>query len=115
MESQFVSGEQIKRDYTPNSDVAAGQVVVVSNNVYFAPRPITSGTLGTLCIGGIWDCAKVTVTSGSGWSDGALLYWNDSTNELTTTAASNKKVGVAVGATADSATTGRVLSIPQAV
>jgi predicted RecA/RadA family phage recombinase len=113
--AKFSHGKPVMIDYTPNADVAAGDVIVTSNNVRVAHCDIASGKLGALADGGgIYDFAKAT-TSGSGWSDGVLIYWDASAKVATTTASSNKKIGIAVGAAADADTTGRVQHITQAV
>lgn len=56
---------------------------------------------------GVFDLAKA---SGQTWTEGALVYWDNSAKNLTTTSTSNTRVGVAVrvGGEISGATTGRV-------
>jgi predicted RecA/RadA family phage recombinase len=58
---------------------------------------------------GVFTLAKAT---GAAWTVGALLYWDDTAKNCTTTAASNQKIGVAVVAAGAGDTTGVVKLIP---
>jgi predicted RecA/RadA family phage recombinase len=114
-EATFVQGDPLMVDHTPSGAVAAGEVLVISNNVYIPHLPIAADTLGSVAAGGgVYDIAKDDA-SGSGWAAGVLLYWDASANQVTDTAGSNKKIGVALEAAADSDTTARVIHILQAV
>lgn len=110
----FRSGATQAIDYTPGSAVAAGDVVVISNNVYFAPKGIDANALGSLQIGGVWRLPK-TSGAGTAISLGVLVYWDATYCVVTTTAGSNKKIGVTVNASLNGDSTQDVLSIPQAV
>jgi len=59
-------------DYTPASDVEAGQVVVVGNLVGVASRPIASGELGAIAVRGVFDVVKANVAI----SAGDAVYWD---------------------------------------
>lgn len=54
---------------------------------------------------GVFELPK---TTGAAWTEGELLYWDDSAKEVCTTVAGNLLVGVAVEAAASGATTGIV-------
>lgn len=60
-------------DYTPGSDVAAGQVVVPAGSglVGIAKQPIASGVLGALAVEGIFDVVQGAVT----FAIGQAAYW----------------------------------------
>lgn len=45
-------------------------------------------------------------TTSEAWTEGAKLYWNNTTKKLTTTASGNTLVGVAASAAASADTTG---------
>ena len=50
-------------DYTPASDVAAGDVVVQNDLVGIAKQPIAAGTLGALAVVGVFEVPKATGTA----------------------------------------------------
>ncbi len=94
-------------DYTPSSDVAAGDVVVQGDLVGVAKLDIKAGTLGALAVTGVFDFAKAT-GGGTAITAGANVYWDDANNVATTTAAGNKLIGKCVKAAADADATVRV-------
>lgn len=96
-EAEFLSGDALETmEYTPSADVDAGDVVVVGDIVGIAIRPIASGELGTLVIhGGNWK-----VTGAGTYTNGAIVYWDDTNNKVTTTASTHKKFGVLTSACA---------------
>ncbi len=59
-------------DYTPGSDVIAGQVVEIGTIPLIAPSAIASGAKGSLKTEGIWKVPKTTDT----FSAGDAVYWN---------------------------------------
>ncbi len=94
-------------DYTPNADVAVGDVIVQSDLVGVAKQAIAANKLGALTVEGVFDFAKAT-GGGSGIAVGTTVYWDDTNNVATATATSNKLLGKVVKATADADTTVRV-------
>jgi len=105
-------GQPLVVDYTPGSAVTAGDVVIISNNIYFAVHDIAASVLGSLNIGGIWDLPKEASVAHAA---GVLVYWDGTNHVVTTTAGSLKKLGIVAAAAADTDTRGKYLSIPQAV
>ena len=94
-------------DYTPTTDVAAGDVIVQGDLVGVARKPIPANTLGALAVEGVFDFAKAT-GAGSGIAAGTKVYF-DAVNEVATaTVGSNKYLGKTVRAAADADTTVRV-------
>ncbi len=96
-------------DHTPGVDVAAGDVVVQSELVGVAVRPITANELGALAVAGVFDVAKeggVAVT----FAVGDNVYWDDTNNYAVATdgGGTNKLMGKAVAAAADADTLVRV-------
>ena len=61
MDARYVQrGDAI--DYTPTADVAAGDVVVLSNKlVGVAKLDIKAGELGALALTGVYEMAKTTL------------------------------------------------------
>ncbi len=82
-------------DYTPGSDVSAGDVVVQGELVGVAKRPIAANTLGALAVTGVFDFPKPPEAI----SAGAKVYWEGS--YATITATGNTYIGKAVKAAAD--------------
>ena len=96
-------------DYTPNADVAAGDVVVQSDLVGIAKLDIAADRLGALAVTGVFDVAKedgVGVT----FAVGDKVYWDDGNDFAVATdgAGANKLLGKAVAAAADADTSVRV-------
>lgn len=54
---------------------------------------------------GVWDIGK---TSAQAWEVGDKIYWDAATGLATTTASTNKQIGVAVAAAANPSATGTV-------
>jgi len=78
-------------DYTPNADVAAGDVVVQGSLVGYAPVAIPSGTLGTLWCEGVIKVGKDGADAGL--TAGALVYWDATNHIATSTSSGNKLMG----------------------
>ena len=96
-------------DYTPGSDVAAGDVVVQGELIGVAKQPIAAGALGALAVKGAFDFPKTT-GGGTAISAGAKVYW-DEANAVATTddgGGVNKLLGKVVKAAADEDATVRV-------
>jgi predicted RecA/RadA family phage recombinase len=94
-------------DYTPAADVAAGDVVVQGDLVGVAKLDIKAGQLGALAVEGVFDFAKAT-GAGTAIAVGAVVYWNDSANQATTTATGNKLIGKCIKAAGDNDASVRV-------
>lgn len=62
-------------DYTPGSDVSAGDVVVQGNLLGVAKRDIKSGELGALAVAGLFDFPKATGAS-TAIGVGVDVYWD---------------------------------------
>jgi predicted RecA/RadA family phage recombinase len=87
-----------KWDYTPGSAVAVGAVVVLNDTIAVADRPIAANTLGAVAVEGVFELPKATGAIGQG----AVVYWDSTNSNVTTTATGNKRAGKAAKA-ADSA------------
>ena len=94
-------------DYTPGAAVAAGDVVVQGELVGVARTPIAANALGALAVAGVLDFAQ-TPGGGTAIPAPANVYWADTNNVATTTAAGNKLIGKCVKAAADGDATVRV-------
>jgi len=94
-------------DYTPGSDVSAGDVVVQGDLVGVATHDIDANAKGSLAVEGVFDFPKDT-GSASAISAGTKLYWDANNEVATDTAGSNKYLGKAVADAAASDETVRV-------
>jgi predicted RecA/RadA family phage recombinase len=108
MNARFVhDGKAI--DYTPGSDVTAGQVVVLGSLVAVAKIDIPAGRTGALHTVGVYDVAKATGTS-TAIAVGADVYWDEAEAVAKTDdeSGANKYLGKTVAAAGDDDTTVRV-------
>ena len=103
MASYFQDGDLI--DYMPSSAVAAGDVVVLNDLVTVAPRPIAANALGAVAVEGVFVLPKASGAIGQG----AIVYWDATNSNITTTAGSNKRAGKAAYAQASGDATVKVL------
>lgn len=92
-------------DYTPSSAVAAGDVVVLNDLVTVAPRPIAANKLGAVAVEGVFSLPKASGAIGQG----AIVYWDATAGNITTTSSGNKRAGKAAAAEGSAATTVKVL------
>jgi predicted RecA/RadA family phage recombinase len=96
-------------DYTPASDLAAGEVVVQGELAGVVQRPIPANTLGSLAVAGVYDFPKAT-GPGSAIAAGAKVYWDEAEKVAKTDAESgaNKCLGKTIVAAGDEAAAVRV-------
>ncbi len=90
-------------DYTPSSDVAAGDVVVQGDLVGVAKLDIKANVLGALAVAGVFDFPKATGV-GSGITAGSKVYW-DAAEKVAKTSdetGANKLIGKTAKAAGDS-------------
>lgn len=101
-------GESV--DYTPGSDVAAGDVIDLGACVGIAKRPIAANTLGQLHLHGIF---RINKYSGEAISQFDLIYWDAGTSTATKTVGySEARMGIAAAAAVAGDTTVDVLLMP---
>lgn len=81
-------------DFTPGTDVAAGDVIVRGELVGVARLDIKAGRLGALAVEGVFDVPKAT-GAGSALAAGADVHWDAGAQQATADAASgaNKRLG----------------------
>ena len=92
-------------DYTPGSDVSAGNVVVQGDLVGVAKLDIAASALGTLAVAGVFDFPK-TAGSGEAIAAGAKVYWDvaDQVAKTDDESGANKLIGKTVAASGDNDT-----------
>lgn len=89
-------------DHTPAGAVASGAVVVIGARIGVALANIAAGEPGALRVKGVVELAKLGTDV---VAQGALLYWDDANDRLTTTASGNTLAGYAAKAAGNGATT----------
>ena len=96
-------------DYTPGSDVSAGDVVVQGELVGVAKTPIAANALGALAVTGVFDFPKTTGV-GEAITVGSKVYWDvaDQVAKTDDESGANKLIGKTVKAATDDDTTVRV-------
>jgi len=96
-------------DYTPSSDVSAGDVVVQGELVGVAKLDIKANALGALAVTGVFDFPKATGV-GEAISAGANVYWDvaDGVAKTDDETGANKLTGKTVLAAGDDDATVRV-------
>lgn len=88
-----------------NTNVEAGEVVIIGDLVAVAKYDIPSNTVGAVSLRGVYELAKPV----GAISAGVKVYWDASEENATTNAASNTLFGLAVADAALSNLTVRVL------
>jgi predicted RecA/RadA family phage recombinase len=88
-------------DFSPETDLTAGSVVVRGELVGVTKHDIKSGKLGAIFVEGVFDFPKATGT-GTAITLGANCYWDNTNQRATTTSSGNKLIGKSVKATTDS-------------
>lgn len=90
----------------PDAKTAGDGVQIGTALFGVAVDTVSSGAAGIIWTEGVYTLAK---TTGQAYAAGARVYWNNTTQKLTTTTGGNLQVGVAVAAAASSDTTANVL------
>lgn len=92
MQAVFVHGSPLMVDYTPSSDVAAGDVVIIGAKPYVAHRDIPANALGAVAAaGGVYR-----MVAAGNYGPGELAYFNDTANKITQAVGSHKHFGFIV-------------------
>ena len=93
-------------DYTPGSDVTAGDVVVQNDLVGIAKVDIAAGVLGALAVDGVFEMPK-TAGVGEAIAAGSKVYWDvaDGVAKTDDESSANKYLGKTVAAATDDDTT----------
>jgi predicted RecA/RadA family phage recombinase len=86
-------------------DVASGAGFLVGSIFAVANFTALNGADVEGTTKGVFELAKV---SAQAWTQGALIYWDNTAKNCTTTSTSNKLIGVATAAAANPSATGFV-------
>lgn len=107
MSTNYIQPGDVLEFTAPAGGVTKGTGVLIADILVI---PVESAAAGALFRGstvGVWSHAK---TASQAWAEGAIVYWDNTNKVFTTTAAGNRRAGVATIAVAGGAgdTTGRV-------
>ena len=105
MSTKFIQEGNVLTLTAPSGGVVSGTPVLIGN-LLVIPRTTAAQTLpfdGDTV--GVHTLPKAT---GIAWTEGLLLYWDNSAKNVTTTTTSNYRIGVASAVAASGDTTGPV-------
>lgn len=92
---KFLHGKPVMVDHTPDgSDVTAGDVVAVGDEVRVAHHDIADGELGALAAGG----GVYEATADDAIAAGKKVYWDSSAGKVTETSTDNTGFGRTINA-----------------
>jgi predicted RecA/RadA family phage recombinase len=92
-------------DHTAGADIASNAVVVMGVRVGVALAAIADGAVGPVMVEGVFSLAKKSTDV---IAQGAIVYWDDTNKEVTTTSTDNTLMGYAVEAAGSGITTAKV-------
>ena len=90
---------------TAPETLTSGRGVQVGSMFAVAGSDAASGAIFEGQVLGVFELPKV---SAQAWTEGQVVYWDNTAKNVTTTAGSNLKIGVAVAVAANPSSTGRV-------
>lgn len=90
-------------DYTnaSGSDIASGDVIVIGSRIGIALVDIADGATGSMQVKEVFELAKLSTDV---IAQGAVVYWDATAGNITTTATDNTAAGYAFAAAGDGAT-----------
>lgn len=89
----------------PSGGVVSGTPYLIGAIVLVAQSTVAAGVVASFATGGVWKVDKAT---GQAWTVGALIYWDNTAKNFTTTASGNTKAGFVAAVAASGDTTGVV-------
>lgn len=89
----------------PSGGVVSGKAYLIGAILVVAANAVAQTLPFPGAAEGVFTLDKAT---GTAWTEGELLYWDDTAKKITTVATGNTRVGVAVAAALSAATTGDV-------
>ena len=102
----FIQPGGVLTAVAPAGGVVSGDFVLIGALFGIASTSAAEGEQFELANEGVYELPKV---SAQAWTMGALVYWDSTAKNATTTASTNTKIGVAVADAANPSATGRVL------
>jgi len=108
MKTMLSSGERVNVT-TPSGGLTSGLGALIGAMFGIAMNTTLQGETNVLVRVGEFNQPKAT---GEAWTQGQLLYWDNTNKRATTTASGNTKFAVASAAQIAGATTGDVILVP---
>lgn len=93
----------------PSGGVVGGSAYKVGAIICIAAAAAAVGETFVGYVEGVYDVPKAT---GAAWSEGDVVYWDDTAKNFTKTTTSNTKCGYAVAGALSGATSGRIRLVP---
>lgn len=103
--NNFIQPGEVQTFTAPSGGVVSGTVYKIGQVVCVAAADVAQTLPFEGKIRGVFTLPKATSQS---WTEGALLYWDDSAKKFTTTSGGNRLAGHAVEAADSADTTGTV-------
>jgi predicted RecA/RadA family phage recombinase len=75
------------------SDQPAGELIFLGDLPAVTLEPMKSGVATGVAVGAVVDGPRQT---GSAWTQGTVVYWDEANRRFTTTSTGNKRVGIVV-------------------
>jgi len=87
---------------TIGSDQPAGTLIFLGDMPAVTLEPMKANVQTGVAVGAVIEGPRDT---GTAWTQGTVVYWNNANSRFTTTATGNKRVGVVVGGDVPSSAT----------
>lgn len=108
MSSNFVQPGKVMDFTAPAGGVVEGQVLLIGALLVVAQVTAAAGIRFSAAVEGVFDLPAATHASSQAWTEGQLLYWDDTAKVFTITVGTNTKKAVAAEAKASTAAVGRL-------
>lgn len=108
MSTNFVQPGKVMDFTAPAGGVTESQVLLIGALIVVAQAAAAEGKRFSAGVEGVFDVPAATHASSQAWSEGQLLYWDDTAKVFTITSTSNTKKAVAAEAKASTSAKGRV-------
>lgn len=108
MSSNFVQPGKVIDFTAPAGGVIEGQALLIGALIVVAQAAAAAGSIFAAATEGVFDVPAATHASTQAWTEGQILYWDDTAKVFTITVGSNTKKAVAAAAKASTAAKGRV-------
>ena len=107
MDAKYVQ-QGLAIDYIPETDINAGDVVILGDLTGIAKLDIKAGERGALALVGVFDVPKTT-GEGTALVTGGIVFWDTENKVVTVTGGENKYLGKVIADAGDDDATVRVI------
>lgn len=92
----------------PSGGVTSGTPYLIGSVFGIAGHDADAGATFALWVQGVFTLPKAAATTGSAWTWGEAIYWDNTAKKCTGAASGHTKIGVATKTATSPATTGEV-------